>query len=230
MQQLPLGMRWRESSVFATFLPGKNQIAIDQLRQIESAASVAVWLWGARGSGKSHLLQASCALYGDLGKTTAYFPLLRRTEFGVDALAGCEQLDLVCIDDVHAIAGDAQWERALFGLYNGLQERQGRLLVAAEQPARAVRWALPDLQSRLNSSLVLEVKPLGDDEQKDVLKLRARNRGLELPEETANFLLRHYPRDLRTQCDLLDTLDAASLAAQRRLTLPFIKQVIAQRR
>lgn len=227
MQQLPLGVRWRDSSVFATFLPGANTLALAQLQTLDRGSPVALWLWGARGSGKSHLLQASCARAGALDRSAAYFTL--RDRFGPDALAGCEHLDLVCLDDVETVAGNAEWERAIFNLYNGLQEQQGRLLLSSEGSPKTIPWSLPDLRSRMLASIAYELKPLTEDEQREVLQLRARTRGLELPAETANFLLRHYPRDLRTLCNLLDTLDAASLAAQRRLTIPFIKEVIDQR-
>lgn len=226
MQQLPLGVRWRDNSVFGDFLPGSNALAVRQLQALERGTPVAIWLWGPSGSGKTHLLQASCARAGELNRHAVYFPLRQQAEFGPQALAGCEQLDLVCLDDVQGIVGRPDWERVLFNLYNGLQEHQGRLLLSAEQPLVATRWSLPDLSSRLAAGLVLQLQALTDEEQMQVLRRRAHKRGLELPEETARFLLRHYPRDLRTLCTLLDTLDLASLAAQRRLTVPFIKQAL----
>jgi len=226
MQQLPLGVRWRDSSVFADFLPGGNALAVRQLQGLDSGAPVAIWLWGPSGSGKTHLLQASCARAAELNQRPVYFPLRQQAEFGPEAFAGCEQLDLVCIDDVQRIAGQPEWERALFNLYNGLQEQQGHLLLSADRPLVSTPWSLPDLSSRLASGLVLQLQSLTDEEQMQVLRGRARKRGLELPEETARFLLRHYPRDLRTLCMLLDKLDIASLAAQRRLTVPFIKQAL----
>ena len=49
---------------------------------------------------------------------------------------------------------------------------------------------------------------------------------LELPETTGQYLLTHYPRELRFLCEQLDTLDRASLVEQRKLTIPFIKSVL----
>jgi DnaA family protein len=108
-------------------------------------------------------------------------------------------------------------------------EQQHSLVVAALVPPSAVTWQLPDLASRLNAALVMGLRPLQEREQLAALALHASARGLELPEETANYLMTRFPRDLRTLCGLLDTLDTASLAAQRRLTVPFIKQVIDAR-
>ncbi len=226
MQQLPLGVRWRDNSTFAGFVRGPNSQAVGQVEDPRRAPAVVLWLWAPSGSGKTHLIQASCARAGELGRTAAYFPLRECNAIEPQALAGCEHLDLVCIDDAEQAAGHPGWERALFNLHNGLQEHDGRLLLTGLQPPAAVAWSLPDLKSRLAAGLVLHLQPLGEDDRMQVLRLRARNRGLELPDETAAFLLRHYPRDLRTLCALLDTLDLASLAAQRRLTIPFIKSAI----
>jgi DnaA family protein len=225
IRQLPLGVRWRDSSTFETFVPGDNALVVGQLRDLGRGAPVAVWLWGAPASGRTHLLQAGCARAGALGRRAAYLPLDEGVP-GPEVLEGCEGLDLVCIDDVHRVAAEAGWERALFNLYNGLQETGGRMLLAADRAPAGVPWALPDLGSRLGGALTFQVRALPETDRVQVLKLRARNRGLELPDETAAFLLRHCPRDLRSLCRLLDTLDSASLAAQRRLTVPFIKAAI----
>src|SRR5262245_60431131 len=109
MEQLPLGVRWRDSSVFADFVPGSNALVVGQLQSLAPDAPVSVWLWGPSGSGKTHLLQASCAQ----NRSAVYFPLRQQAEFGPQALEGCEALDLVCIDDAHLIAGQPEWERAL---------------------------------------------------------------------------------------------------------------------
>jgi DnaA family protein len=229
MEQLPLGVRWRDQSVFESFFAGPNTLAVEQLRDLHRdghARPATLWIWGPEASGKSHLLQAVCAQTGAAGGRAAYFPLRDPALATPAALSGCEQLDVVCIDDVDVAAGHAAWERALFGLYLELGEHQRHLVFAARSPPAAMAWELADLRSRLTAALILQLKPLNEDEQVSALRLRAALRGLELPDETASYLLRRCARDLRTLCLLLDTLDTAALAAQRRLTVPFIKQVI----
>lgn len=224
MRQLPLGVRWRDASVFETFVAGPNALAVNLLRAREPGA---VWVWGPAGTGKTHLLQAVCARSGEQGGPAAYFPMAEANQFTSDALGGCEQLAVVCIDEVERIAEDAAWNRALFRLYNGLLEHGSRLILGARQPPKSLTWSLPDLASRMAAALIVQLHGLSDSEQAEVLTIRARQRGLELPQETAQYLLKRVPRDLRSLCALLETLDVASLASQRRLTIPFIRQVLA---
>ena len=132
----------------------------------------------------------------------------------------------MCLDEVDALAGDAEWERALFNLYNALQDSGGRLLMSAASAPAGVGFALRDLASRAGASVVFHLRPLSDDDLAAALKLRARHRGLELPDETARLLLRRLPRDMASLGDWLDHLDTASLAAQRRLTVPFVTAVL----
>jgi DnaA family protein len=225
MKQLALGVRWPTQSTFANFYPGPNRQVVEELRALHERARV-VWIWGPSASGKTHLLQALCNEAGPAGRTAGYFPLDPRAGLLPVAIAGCEQLDLVGMDDVDHAAGVSEWEGELFSLYNALLEQQRSLVIAARVPPAGLDWRLPDLASRMNAALVLALKPLQEREQLAALALHASARGLELPEETARYLMTRFPRDLRTLCGLLDTLDTASLAAQRRLTVPFIKQVI----
>lgn len=230
-RQLPLSIRLRDSSVFATFHAGRNQPALDALRALSGArAPTCVWLHGPRGSGKSHLLQALCARSAGGAESAAYLPMLEAAHIGPDLLSGYGEFALVCLDDLHAIAGRDEWERALFRLHQELEERGGRLAVSAAAPPAALGFRLRDLASRLNGGLVLTLLPLDDAEQLAALRLRAEQRGFELPDEAAQFLLRRLPRDMASLCAFLDELDEASLAAQRRLTVPFVREVLSKKR
>lgn len=228
-RQLPLGVRLRDSSRFAGYFAGRNREPVATLLALAPRARpVAVWLCGPSGTGKTHLLQALCARAGEQGQSAAYFPLQQVAALGPGVLAGCGELDWVCLDDVGAVAGLDGWEKALFALYTELEESGGRLLVTANVPPAGLEIALRDLASRLSGGLVLRLHPLDDAEQIAALTLRAGQRGLELPEETARYLLARLPRDMHTLGVFLDTLDDASLAAQRRLTVPFVSQVLKE--
>jgi DnaA family protein len=223
-QQLALGIRLRDSSVFSSYFAGRNQPVVDALLSLRDGEPPrCVWLHGSDGVGKTHLLQAVCAHAGEHNRTAAYLPLAA-PDITPDLIAGCGQLAHVCVDDVQRIAGEREWERALFSLYQELDEHRGRLWVASNLPPAALGIELRDLASRLNGGLVLTVQPLSDEEQ--IGALRAALRGFELPDETAEYLLRRLPRDMASLCAFLDQLDEASLAAQRRLTVRFVSEVL----
>lgn len=229
MRQLPLGVGLGDSLRFETFVAGRNAGAVEALRRLADGESRApVWICGPPGSGKSHLLQATCARAGGAGRATAWLPLAAMRDEGPALLDGFEQLDLVALDGVDAIAGVAGWEIALFTLYNGIAERGGSLAFAAEAAPAATAIRLPDLASRLAASEVHRLEPLAEAEQAAALQARAARRGIGMPDETLGFLTRRAPRDFATLCRMLDALDAESLAAQRRLTVPFVRDWLAR--
>ena len=226
MQQLPLGVRLPDRAVFASFLVARNGQAVEHLRQVADAQFAGTtWLCGPQGAGKTHLLQAVCA-QASSRMSAAYVPLRELGKLGVGVLDGLRQLECLCLDDLDEVAGQLAWERELFGLWREIEESGGRLVTAAQLPPALVQWALPDMGSRFAASAVFQVRVLDEVEQQAALQLRARLRGIELPEETSRWLQRHYPRDMRRLYELLDTLDEAALVAQRRLTVPFIREVL----
>jgi len=223
MRQLTLGVQLKERATFASFYTARNQEVVAHLRHVASTTpGGATWLAGPHSSGKSHLLQAVCAELAP-GKRAAYLPLETLLPFGPGTLDGAEALDVACYDDVQVIAGLPDWGRRLFSLWQSAAERHATLLFAARDNPAHVDFGLQDLKSRLASSAVFAVRELNDEEQLAALDLRAQLRGFELPAETARYLQRRFPRDMRTLCEILDTLDDAAFAAQRRLTVPFIR-------
>lgn len=231
--QLPLGIRLPDSSVFESYFAGRNQPVVEALLALNASergrAPTCIWLHGAPGTGKTHLLQAVCARAGREGRTAAYLPLPDVIDLGEELLGGFGELAIVCLDDAQAVAGREAWERALFRLHQELDERGGRLLVSGATPPAALPFKLRDLASRMNGGLVLTLHSLEEPEQIAALQLRAQARGMELPDETAQFMLRRLPRDMTHLYAVLDELDAASLVAQRRLTVPFVKEVLERR-
>jgi DnaA family protein len=226
MRQLTLGVQLKERATFASFLTARNQELVAHLCHLAAATPAgATWIAGPHTAGKSHLLQAVCAAV-PAGKRAAYLPLETLLPFGPGTLDGAELLDVACYDDVQTIAGLPQWEQRLFSLWQQALERNTTMLFAARENPAHVDFELPDLKSRLASSAVFAVRELNDSEQIEALNLRAHLRGFELPADTARYLQRRYPRDMRTLCEILDTLDDAAFAAQRRLTVPFIRDVI----
>jgi DnaA family protein len=228
MQQIPLGVQLRERSTFPTFVIGPNVEVVTRLQNVAMQRTRAVlWLWGAEGSGRTHLLQAACAA-APLGSRVAYLPLRDLGEATVDFLGGALGVDLLCLDDLETVIGVPAIEQALFIAYRRIEEQGGRIIATASAAPAALRWGLADIASRFGAAEVFQIRSLDEVGQHEALRLRAAQRGLELPEETARYLLRRFPRDMRSLGKLLDDIDIASLSAQRRLTVPFVREILGE--
>jgi DnaA family protein len=228
VKQIPLPVKLRDTATFGTFQSGANGVAVAYLRTLGRRTSGAgAWLWGPAGCGKSHLLQAVCAESAEHGHLAAYLPMGQFGPMGREALEGWSGYAIVAMDQVERVVGDPDLETALFTLYNDLSESGAALLAATNAPPSALAFVLPDLRSRLAAGAVFQILPLDEADALAALQRRAQARGLELPAETARYLLHRVPRDMASLCDWLDRLDLASLAAMRRLTVPFVREVLA---
>lgn len=226
--QIPIDLGVAATARFEHFEGGENRQILQCLTTLEQASEPQViYLWGAAGVGKTHLLQAACAYYGDRQHAVMYLPLAQLEHIDVAVLDGVDRLWLVCIDDVQAVAGNQQWEHALFVAYNRMNEAGTHCIFGAPNNPRRLGLGLPDLQSRLAAGLTFHVQDLDDEGKIQVLQHRAQLAGFDLPNQAAVFLLSHLPRDLAGLCGFLQRLDQASLSAQRKLTIPFIKTVLA---
>ena len=224
MSQLALPLRLADHAVFATFFAAGNEPAVDYLRSLAHAPpGQGAWIWGAPATGKSHLLQATCERFGD---GAAYVPLADLAGAGAALLEGLASRQLVCIDDVDSVASDETWERGLFNLCNEMLEAGHHLVVSASSTPRESGIVLADLRSRLQRLANFRIRALDDAGRVAALQLRASHRGLELPGETARYLMARSRRDMQSLYELLDKLDLEALRAQRRLTIPFAKDVL----
>ncbi len=221
MAQLPLALALDDHATFASFATGDNVAAVEHARALAEGAADTLWLWGAAGAGKSHLLQAACRAATAAGRRAMYVALPAPS---AAILADLEDLDLLAVDDVDAVAGDAEWERALFVILNAFSGRRGALLLAAAKPAAQCGFQLPDLRSRGAGAVTYRLVPLDDAGRVTALRLHAAARGLELDVAAAEFLLKRVARDMAALTQWLARLDRASLSAQRRLTIPFIRE------
>jgi DnaA-homolog protein len=227
--QIPINLGLAPAARFDSFVVGENSQILRCLMTVDKAVDrQVILLWGASGVGKSHLSQAVCQYYAERQKTVMYLPLTNTKEMDVDVLDGVETLDIVCVDDIHVIAGKSVWERALFSAYNRMDESGSHCVLTSTYSPKTLPIALPDLQSRLRMGLVYQLQVLDDEGKINVLRRRAQDSGFDLPHATADFLLRRHSRDLGGLCQLLEQLDQASLSAQRRITIPFIKSVLAE--
>ncbi len=161
-----------------------------------AGAPGAVYLWGEGGSGKSHLLAAAASAAG---------------------------ANVAAIDDADRLTEAAQVEA--FDLFNRVRAAGGAV-IAAGRTAPAALPLREDLRSRLLSGLVFQLQPLSDEEKAAALAAHAAARGMKLPAEAIDHLLRRLPRDLGTQFAVLDAVDRYSLALKRPVTLPLVREAL----
>lgn len=225
LAQLPLPLSLEDHASFATFVAGANGAAVEHVRAVATGRPGTLWLCGAAGSGRSHLLQAACRAATAAHKRAMYVSLPASSPA---ILADLEQVDLLAIDDVHTVAGELAWERPLFLILNAFLACGGGLLLAAAAPAARCGFSLPDLASRGAGAVTYRLAPLTDTDRAAALKLHAAARGLELEDAAAEFLLKRVARDMRVLTQWLARLDRASLSARRRLTVPFIREHLAE--
>lgn len=223
-QQLPLRIGFTQRAAIDNFIANGNEELAATLRDwLESGRGDTFFLWGPPGSGRTHLLSAACDFADSASRSWAYLPLGETGQLAPLALEGLEQRQLVCLDDLDAVAGDHVWEEALFHLYNRLRDRGRQLLVAACRSPAQLGLELADLRSRLGSGLCYHLAPLDDPGKLVLLKRQAKERGLTLSTDAAGYLLSRCPRDTRALIGLMERLDTASLVEQRRLTIPFLR-------
>ena len=223
-QQLPLALRYPPDQRFETFIAAPDG-ALAQLRALASLPGGAAFLAGPGGSGKTHLALALCADAEAAGRRAAYLPLRAaagRLGAALEALAA----DVVAIDGLEAIAADRDDEVALFDFHNRARQAGMSLLYVARAAPDGLALALPDLRSRLSQCQRVVLQSLDDAGRRAVLDERARRRGLSVEPAALDWLLRRAGRDLGGLTRLLDQLDQASLAAQRKLTVPFLRQTL----
>lgn len=226
-QQLPLALTLTDHALLSDFCWGSNkwlQQALETMLQGEGERLL--YLWGPPGSGKTHLLQACCQACS-LQHAAAYLPLALLKGYGAEVLENFDKQRLLCIDDIEAIAQDTLWEEEIFHLYNKVKdEGNSFLLISGKVAPAALPLKLADLRSRLGGALVIQVQELTDEEKIAALQKHAEQRGLALPTAVAQFLVSRCARNMHHLQQLLARLDEASLAAQRKITVPFVKGVL----
>ncbi|MFK7830855.1 MAG: DnaA regulatory inactivator Hda [Congregibacter sp.] len=220
--QLPLEIGLSDTATLENFFRreslGALLSAIDRLDPQELS-----YLHGGAAVGKSHLLQALCHRQ----EQAVYLPLASLADLPPEQLLdGLEQSSLLALDDAQQVAGNREWEEALFHLVNRARTAGCQLWVAASLPPYESGFQLPDLCSRLAGGVTWAMPPCDDEEKQAILSFRAQRRGLELSPVVARYLCSRESRALDDLLAVLDRLDQASMQLQRPLSVPLVKQVM----
>jgi len=222
--QLTLALGLPPLSSFETFhADGSNLAALDTLKAFckGSIDEKQMLLWGAQSVGKTHLLSAACQQLANAGFQVAYLPAEMASR--VDALQSMETMDLLCLDDIHLLSGEA--EEAVFHAINRCRETDTRLLFASLSPIDEMQLTLPDLKTRLAWGPVFQLHEMADEALPTIFRLLLEERSLDVPDDVVDYVMRRYPRQISALKALVDRIDQASMTTQRRVTIPLVKSL-----
>ena len=229
--QLPLNMGLAETISFDTFVSADmpTELAVARFQtMLRKGVAEAIYLQGPPGVGKTHLMQAACRLMSEQHHQSVYLPLADpQLPLIADVLQGLEKTHLICLDDVESVIGQPDWDQAVCDLLTRAQSL-GHCVVLSGQ-AQLSDWPTHHhkLSQALMSVLPMHLPALSDPKllvralQKHALKL-----GFELPKEVGNFMVRAFSPQMRELMSALKVLEQASAIEKRRMTLPFVKQVL----
>lgn len=223
MHEQLLLFRSRTDASFANFfVSDANASLMHALREWLKHGSGAFYLYGTANSGRSHLLQAVCRDTGAL-----YLPLAElREQNPAQVLEALESAQSLCLDDINAVTDDAIWCEQLFHLFNRCMQNGTKWLIGADCASAQLSCALPDLQSRLRTGGDFRLQVLSDDERTQALRLRARERGIDLSDEVIAYILARQSRAFPALLALLEQLDKQSLIEKKRITIPFVRRIV----
>ncbi len=224
--QLHLPIELIREPTLADYQPGPNREALAAVQSLAAGtAEPYVFLFGGPATGKTHLLQGACQAAIAAGKTAQYIPT-GQTGLLPSMFEDLETRDLLAIDDVQRIAGRADWELALFDLFNRARTRGCALLIAANAAPDALGLGLPDLQSRLQWGPRYCLVPLTDADCEQLLMDVAAGLGMRLGDDSARYIMRNYARDPASLIALIEQIDRVSLREQRQPSILLVRRVI----
>lgn len=242
--QMALPIAHADKASFDNFWVGRNEELVTALKKIsmpeqinvsDTIARKVLYLYGGSGAGKSHLafsaIRAANRIANDEtseqgASTDTSYVSLNDGRVTTEMLSAINPSGLVCVDDINAWAGDREKESALFTLFEQVKHSDGHLLVCSSQPPGAAGFVINDLVSRLSSGLIYPVYELNDEERFFAIKLRANQRGLKIADDAVKYLLSRSSRDPGDLFEILDRIDRASLVEKRRITIPFLQNVL----
>lgn len=230
--QLSLPVSLPDEETFESFNSIGNEFVVSYLQQFchqhNEGQKPLSYVFGPPGLGKSHLLFASCHQAKLAGVESIYLNMLELKNMPCELINEVAEYGLICIDNLHAIIGSKEWEIAIFDLINQVLEKphQPKLIMAATISPIAAQFNLPDLVSRLTWGAVFQLATRTDEELCSIIQFRLELRGLETTDESIRFLLTRVERNLANLMQIVNELDKKSLQAQRKLTIPFIKQAL----
>ena len=227
LTQIPFKFDNFKKRDFDSFFQGENKDLLYFLNtMIKTRSNNSIYIWGPQGTGKTHLLQAACKQANEMDWHVTYIPLEQYRDFSIDILDGLGKLDLVCIDDLEFIIDNIEWQQRVTLLFNEIRDNKNSIIISSKISPNNIKIDLDDLKSRLVWGHVFKIKAADDELKIKILKKEANERSFNLNDDVVEFLIRRSNRDLTSLIEILDEIDRSSLAAKRKKTVPFVKELI----
>ena len=185
-----------------------------------------LFIYGAKESGKTYLLQAMCNSYSSLNKSSLYIPLKKAMDYGVEIFESLENIQLICLDGIENVISAIEWEKAIFNLINKTLISKSRLIITSSEDLQSLNFTLPDLESRLRKIECYELTPIQDKDILDALKYIAKLKSINLGDKEASYLVTYSERNISNLVRILESLDQLSMEMKRKITIPLVKEVI----
>ena len=228
LTQIPFKFDNFKKRDFDSFFQGENKDLLYFLNtMIKTRSNNSIYIWGPQGTGKTHLLQAACKKANEMDWHVTYIPLEQYRDFSIDILDGLGKLDLVCIDDLEFIIDNIEWQQRVTLLFNEIRDNKNSIIISSKISPNNIKIDLDDLKSRLVWGHVFKIKAADDELKIKILKKEANERSFNLNDDVVEFLIRRSNRDLTSLIEILDEIDRSSLAAKRKITVPFVKELIS---
>lgn len=229
--QLPLKIGLREEVCFETYVAESEELALalgHYQQSLSTQQEDFFYICGSHAVGKTHLLQASCRFMTDFSQTSAYLPFADTTfPLVPEVLKGLENTYLVCLDDVDLVIGDAQWEMALSELIYKSQALGHRVILSGQYAFDHWSMTTQTLRDAMIAFLSIELSPLVEKANLiEAIQRHALKMGFELSIDVANYLVKQFSTDLAQLLSVLQFIEQSSMIEKRRVTLPFVKQVL----
>jgi len=225
--QLLLPVSITSTHTFDSFVNSEDVLLVEQLQQaIVKPEFTSLYIAGAQGTGKTHLLNACCHAANESDKTSILLPLEQMLTMSAQVIDGMEDIDLVCIDNIELLKGNMEWQTAIFNLFNALMQNNSTLVIAGSDTSNNLQLELPDLASRMQWATPFQLHQLSEQDKTVALIHHAHLMGFELSEDVAKFMLARLPRKMDFLMQALNTLAKQSIEKQRVVTVPFVKEVL----
>ena len=229
IRQIALPLSLDRQYSFENFISDRADLIIASLKAlIQGDGEAQIGLWGTTASGKTHLLNASADYARQKSVVLQIYDAKQLLQCDANEFEGFSHCDVLAIDNLDAIAGNAEWEACFYQVINRCRDGDYRFVFAMAHRPEDLETTLDDFRSRLQWGLMLQLPSSDDIEIRQILRKRAQLIGIELAEDVISYLMTHHARNLATQMAILQRLDGASLSQQRKVTIPLIKQALLE--